>query len=153
VDRWIRILESLFVCFRISPFGSPKIRAVKKERKLYLYDWSLIDNLSLRFENLVACQLLKYCHFIENTQGIKMELRFLRDTDKREVDFVVLKKKKPLFAVECKSGENIPPSVFFFQQRTKIQKFYQVHLKLRDYETQGIRVLPFETFCQELKMP
>lgn len=34
-----------------------------------------------------------------------MDLRFLRDTDKRELDFVVLKDDKPLFAVECKSGE------------------------------------------------
>ena len=34
-----------------------------------------------------------------------MELRHLRDTDKREVDFVVLKDGKPVFAVECKSGE------------------------------------------------
>jgi hypothetical protein len=27
-----------------------------------------------------------------------------RDTDKREIDFVVPKDKKPLFAVECKLG-------------------------------------------------
>jgi hypothetical protein len=33
-----------------------------------------------------------------------MELRFLRDTDKREIDFVVIKDKKPLFAVECKQA-------------------------------------------------
>ena len=52
VERWICILENLFVCFRILPFGANKIRAVKKERKLYLYDWSLIDNPGLRFENL-----------------------------------------------------------------------------------------------------
>jgi hypothetical protein len=53
-----------------------------------------------RFENLVASQLLKYCHLIEDTEGHAMELRFLRDTDTREVDFVVLKDRKPLFAVE-----------------------------------------------------
>ncbi len=153
VDRWICILESLFVCFRISPFGSPRIRAVKKEQKLYLYDWSLIEDQGIRFENLVACQLLKYCHYIEDTEGIKMELRFLRDTDKREVDFVVLKKKKPFFAVECKSGKNISPSIIYFKQRTKIPYFYQIHLKQEDYETQGIRVIPYETFCKKLKMP
>jgi uncharacterized protein len=37
-----------------------------------------------------------------------MELRYLRDTDKREVDFVVLRDRRPLFAVECKSGEKAP---------------------------------------------
>jgi len=30
VARWLEIFENLYVCFRISPYGSPKIRAVKK---------------------------------------------------------------------------------------------------------------------------
>ncbi len=153
VERWICILESLFVCFRILPFGSAKIRAVKKEKKLYLYDWSSINNPGARFENLVACQLLKYCHFIEDTEGEKMELRFLRDTDKRELDFVILKNKQPVFSVECKSGTSLSSPISYFQKRTKIPKFYQVHFKQKDYESKGVRVLPFETFCKELKMP
>ena len=154
VERWIGILENLFVCFRLLPFGAPKIRAVKKEKKLYLYDWSPIESEGSRFENLVASQLLKYCHFLEDTEGGKMELRFLRDTDKREVDFVVLKKRKPLFAVECKSGDRaISPAISYFKQRTGINRFYQVHLKQKDYETAGVRVLPFQTFCKELNMP
>ena len=154
VERWISILESLFVCFRIPPFGAAKIRAVKKEKKLYLYDWTSIASSGARFENLVACQLLKYCHFIEDTQGFKMELRFLRDTDKRGLDFVVLKEKKPLFALECKSGDRTPSSaIHYFKQRTNIPLFYQTHLRQADYETESCRVLPFETFCQELNMP
>lgn len=152
-ERWISILESLFVCFRIPPFGTAKIRAVKKEKKLYLYDWSPIENPGACFENLVACQLFKYCHFIEDTEGKKMELRFLRDTDKREIDFVVLKNKKPVFCVECKSGDSLSPHISYFQKRMNIPHFYQVHLKQKDYESKGVRVLPFETFCKELKMP
>ncbi|MGH7818759.1 MAG: ATP-binding protein, partial [Candidatus Binatia bacterium] len=69
VERWLQILENLYVCFRISPFGAPAIRAVKKERKLYLWDWSAVEELGPRFENLVASQLLKYCHWIEDTEG------------------------------------------------------------------------------------
>ncbi len=153
VERWIGILENLFVCFRILPYGSPKIRAVKKEKKLYLYDWSNIENTGIRFENLVACQLLKYCHYIEDTKGIKMDLRFLRDTDKREVDFVVLEGKTPIFAVECKSGEKVSRHISYFKQRTNIPLFYQVHLKQADYESNDVRVLPFEIFCKELKLP
>ena len=84
----------------------PRIRAVKKEQKLYLWDWSLVPSIGARFENLVACQLLKYCHFLEDIEGCTMELRYLRDTDKREVDFAVLQEKKPLFAVECKIVES-----------------------------------------------
>ncbi len=154
VERWITILENLYLCFRISPFGAPKVRAVKKERKLYLWDWSMTPEGGARFENLVASQLLKYCHFVEDTEGHAMELRFLRDTDRREVDFVVLKDRKPLFAVECKSGErSLSPAIRYFAERTSIPRFFQVHLGVRHYQTGTATVLPFRTFCRELSLP
>lgn len=154
-DRWIGILERLYFCYRIPPYGSPRIRAVKKEQKLYLWDWSTLPSEGARFENLVASQLLKYCHFLEDSEGHKMELRFLRDTDKREVDFVVLKDRKPIFAVECKTGEKqLSPSILYFKERTPIPKFYQVHLGNNDFEkSEGVRVLPFLKFCEVLNLP
>jgi hypothetical protein len=156
VERWITILERLYMCFRIAPFGGPRIRAVRKEKKLYFWDWSIIPTPGPRFENLVASQLLKYCHWVEDREGFRMELRYLRDTDKREVDFVVLRDGKPEFAVECKTGErSVSPAAVYFKQRTPIPAFYQVHLGRRDYQhgSTGIRVLPFPTFCQELALP
>jgi hypothetical protein len=91
---------------------------------------------------------------VEDTQGFEMDLRFLRDTDKREIDFVVLKDKKPLFAVECKTGEkNINPSMFYFMERTQIPKFYQVHTGARHYEKKGVRVIPFRKLICELSLP
>lgn len=154
VSRWLTILENLYVCFRIAPFGSSRFRAVKKEQKLYLWDWSTITDIGPRFENLVASQLLKYCHLREDTEGVRMELRYLRDTDKREVDFVVLEDKKALFAVEVKTGDSsLSQSLHYFAERTDIPKFYQVHLGEEDYEKGQIRVLSFRQFCLELKMP
>jgi predicted AAA+ superfamily ATPase len=153
-DRWVRIFERMYYCFRIPPLGAPKIRAVKKEQKLYLWDWSPVSEKGPRFENLVACQLLKFCHFVEDIEGYRMELRFLRDTDKREIDFVIVKDGKCLFAVECKSGEkSVNPNLFYFKERVDIPRLYQVHTGTRDYEKQGIRVLPFHAFCKELSMP
>ncbi len=154
VERWLKIFERMYYCYRIPPYGPPKVRAVKKEQKLYLWDWSIVPDPGPRFENFVASQLLKYCHFVEDTEGFRMDLRFLRDTDKREIDFVVLKEGIPLFAVECKSGEkNINPSLFYFMKRTSIPRFYQVHQGNRDYEKNGVRVLPVHIFCQELGLP
>lgn len=153
-ERWVSILENLYVCYRIPPFGAKRIRAVKKEQKLYLWDWSMVPEQRPRFENLVASHLLKYCHWQEDTEGYRMELRFLRDTDKREVDFVVVKNRKPLFAVECKTGErSISPAARYFAERTTIPRFYQVHLKDRHYQTGKIEVLPFGSFCRELELP
>ncbi len=150
-ERWIQILENLYHCYRIQPFGAPKIRAAKKEKKLYMWDWSLCPDKGSQFENLVASQLLKYCHFLEDTQGDRMELKFLRDHDKREIDFIIVKDHKPVFAVECKSKDkSISPHVHYFAERTDIPFFYQVHLGDADYEVpkSRARVLPFTKFCQ-----
>lgn len=153
VERWISILENLYVVFRIAPFGAPKIKAVKKEQKLYFWDWSQCADEGSRFENMVACHLLKHCHFIEDTTGHRMELRYLRDVEKREVDFVVLKDRVPEFAVECKSGERaVSPAIHYFRQRVRIPSFFQVHLGQKDYspkEAANVRVLPFAVFCKQ----
>jgi predicted AAA+ superfamily ATPase len=155
-ERWVSILEAMYVCFRIPPFGASRIRAVRKERKLYLYDWSQVPTPGERFENLVASQLLKYCHYLEDAEGYRMELRFIRDTDGREVDFVVLRDRKALFAVECTTGEKaVSAAARYFRARTPIPLFYQVHLGDRDYgnASTDVRVLPFITFCREMEMP
>lgn len=155
IRRWLTIFENLYLTFRISPYGSPRIRAVKKEQKLYFWDWSEVPEEGARFENLVACQLLKYCHFREDTQGHVMELRYLRDTDKREVDFVVLEDGRALFAVECKLADSTAsPHLRYFKDRTPIADFYQVHAEGKDYQlARGIRVLPLERFVVELNLP
>lgn len=156
VERWIQILENLYYCYRISPYGAPKIKSVKKTQKLYLWDWSEVENPGSRFENLVASQLLKFCNFEEDTKGIKTELRYFKDTvTEKEIDFIVLQKNKPLFAVECKTGENnLSNSLVKNGKRLGIPNLYQVHLGKKDYgfEATG-RVLPFSTFCKELEMP
>ncbi len=152
VENWTQILENLYMVFKISPYGAPKIRAVKKEQKLYFFDWSHISDKNIKFENLVASHLLKYCHYQEDVMGDDMELRFLRDTDKREVDFVILKNKKPVFAVECKTGEaNLSSHIRYFKERTPIPLWFQVHQGEKDYgdERKTGRVLPFITFSKE----
>jgi uncharacterized protein len=154
IERWLKIFERMYYCFRIPPYGPPKVRAVKKEQKLYLWDWSLVSEPGEKFENFMACHLLKYCHFREDTEGYHMELRFLRDINQREVDFVVLEDGKPLFAVECKTGEkNINASSFYFRERTEIPKFFQVHQGKKDFEKNGVRVLPVRSFFQEMQLP
>ena len=156
VERWITILERLYVCYRLSPFGAKPTRAVRKEKKLYFWDWACVDAGDARFENMVAGHLLKYCHLIEDTEGYAMELRFLHDTDGREIDFVVLRDGRPEFAVECKSGDRRASSAYrYFRERTEIPRFYQVHLGTGDFgnATSDTRVLPFVAFCAELALP
>ena len=155
IDRWVTILENLYYCFRISPYGLPHLRAMKKEKKLYLWDWSLCRDENARFENMVASHLLKYCHIREDTEGDEMALKFVRDATGRELDFVVVKNNKPLFAVECKTGEwCLSKNIAYFSRRTDIPYFYQVHTGDKDYEQAELiaRVIPFTRFCGLLKL-
>ena len=158
VARWLDILEALYVCYRISPLvrGNSQIRSVKKEQKLYLWDWAQVSNMGARFENMVASHLLKYCHFIQDQQGYKMDLRYLRDRHGREVDFVVLKENKPLFAVECKnSDQGLSQHIQYFKERTNIPEFYQTHLGRKDIGSAKKigRALPFWKFCKIKNLP
>ena len=150
IEKWLTILESIYYSYRISPFGPPKIRAVKKEQKLYLWDWSEHIDEGKVWENFVGSHLLKYCHFHEDYEGHKMELRFLRDTDGREIDFIVLKNKKALFAVECKTGEkNLSRHISYFAERTDIPIFYQVHRGSKHIVySDKVALLPFNEFCK-----
>lgn len=155
IQKWIEIFDHLYLTFRIKPFVSGKLRLVKKAHRIYFWDWSFLENEGARFENFVASHLLKYCHFIEDTQGEKMELTYLRDNDDHEIDFVVLKNKKPIFAVECKVGErSVSKSIYYYKQRLQIPYFYQVHLGTKHYSPEkNIEVLPFLEFCKKLSLP
>ena len=143
VSRWISMLENLFMFFRIYPFGAPKIRAVKKEAKHYHLDWTLVKDMGFRFENLIACHLLKWCFFLQDTEGRDIELRYFRDVDRREVDFVIVEDGKPIHFVECKiSGKSISRSLRYLKVRFPSVLATQVSLeKDKDVLTKdGIRL-------------
>ncbi len=127
VSSWMEILEAFYYIFRIYPFSGKKIRALKKEPKLYLWDWSEVEDESARFENLIASHLLKLVHFKTDYEGYRAELYFLRDVDKREVDFLVTINGKPWFAVEVKLNETgLSPHLIYFKERLSIPYIYQI---------------------------
>ncbi len=153
ISRWLGILERLYQIFRIYPFGAPTIRAVKKEAKHYQLDWTLVDAPGARFENLVACHLLKENHFLEDIKGIDRELRYFRDVEGREVDFVVLEKKRPIRFVECKlSGRDASPSLRYLHHKFPAVPAIQVEaIADCDIMTKdGIRICAAARFLSEL---
>lgn len=153
VANWLNILERLYAIFRLSPFGAAKIRAVKKEQKHYHLDWSQVKDEGARFENMVACHLLKWVHFLEDTEGREIELRYFRDVDGREVDFIVTEEGKPVLAVECKRGDGpISRGLPYFSERFPDCKCWQVtSTGTKDYvAASGIRVCPALPFLKGL---
>ncbi|MBI2335600.1 MAG: ATP-binding protein [Deltaproteobacteria bacterium] len=153
VSKWIDILERNYVLFRLSPFGASKIRAVKKEQKHYHYDWSLVENLSYRFENMVACHLLKWVCFEQDAKGRELDLNYFRDVDKREVDFVITEKRTPIFFVECKwSDAAISPGLLYLKNKFPQVESWQISMVgNKDYlSRENIRVSPAIKFLKKL---
>lgn len=153
VSHWLNIFERLYAIFRISPFGAPKIRAVKKEQKHYHFDWSLVEDPAFRFENLVASHLLKWVHYQEDTLGLDVELRYFRDVDGREVDFVIVESGKPTHAIECKWNDaEISKSLRYFKARFPGCESFQISAigKKHYISPDGIKVVPALIFLNSL---
>lgn len=153
VDRWVSLLERLFAIFRVPPFGPPRLRAVKKARKHYILDWTLVPDEGPRFENLVACHLAKWVDYQQDTQGRDLELRYFRDVDGREVDFVVCERRQPIMLVECKSADSdVDRGLRYLHQRyPKVPAWQIIARGSSDYVTpEGIRVAPALPFLREL---
>ena len=154
VARWVDILERVYGIFRLPPFGAPKLRAVKKERKHYHCDWSVVADPGARFENLVACHLLKWVEYQIDTQGRALELRYFRDIDGREVDFVIVEgARTPIALVECKLGDDPPgKGLKYLKLRFPEAVAWQVSaVGQRDYvSAEGIRVAPAGRLLREL---
>lgn len=153
VSRWIEVFERFYALFRVPPFGSSKIRAIKKTNKHYHFDWSLVKSRGARIENFFAVHLLKWLHFERDSKGRDLELRYFRDVDGREVDFVVLEDNEPLEFIEVKAfEEDINPALKLLKARFPEVNSFQLHFSgERDYVSkEGITVMPMIKFLQGL---
>ena len=112
-----------------------------------------MPELPLRFENLVASHLLKWAHFEQDAHGRDLELRYFRDVDGREVDFVVLERGKPIRLIEAKWGDTqVVRGLRYLKTRFPEAEAVQIAATgKKDYLTpEGIRVRPAISFLTEL---
>jgi predicted AAA+ superfamily ATPase len=152
VSNWLNILEKLYYHFRLYPYTGKLIRSLKKEPKLFLWDWSEVNDPGARFENMIASHLLKWVHFLYDYEGYRAELHFLRNVDKKEVDFFITVEKKPWLAVEVKlSDTKVSPALYYFKERLNIPYLFQV-VKTPgvDRLINGIRVISASRFLHAL---
>jgi predicted AAA+ superfamily ATPase len=149
---WLSILEMFYYHFRIYPYHSDIIRSIKKEPKLYLIDWSEVSDESARFENLVGSHLLKLIQYMQEYEGYSAQLNFLRNVDKKEVDFLVSIDNKPWFCVEVKLTDTTPSSnLYYFRDRLQIPYVYQIVKKERvDIYKNNVRIISADRFLASL---
>jgi predicted AAA+ superfamily ATPase len=119
VRRWLDLLERLYFGFRLRPWFRNVRRSLRKEPKWYLRDWSGIADAGARAETMVACHLLKAVEAWTDLGLGRFELRYIRDKEKREVDFIVIRNARPWFLVEVKyASEKLSPSLALMQRET-----------------------------------
>lgn len=106
VKHWLQILENLYVLFPVRPFHRNVARSLLKEPKYYFFDCgAVVGDTGTRLENTVALALLRELHLLEDTTGVNVALHYLRDKEKREVDFLAVVDGRPVLLVEVKTGD------------------------------------------------
>lgn len=143
VKGWLEILEAFYYSYRVYPFKTDKIKSLKKDAKLYLWDWSEVRDEGARFENMIASHLLKYCHYLYDHLGYKAELMYIRDLSKKEIDFLVCIDRKPWFAVEVKLADtDIASSLYTLRDNLGLKQVFQVVKKPSvDFVENDVRVM------------
>ncbi len=156
VQRWTRLFEDLHVGFTLRPWFTNLNKALRKEPKWYSRDWSGIKDGGARAETFVACHLLKAVEGWTDLGYGRFELRYLRDKLKREVDFLIVRDRKPWCLVEVKmSATTISDSLRYFRTATKASHAFQVVIDLPFVDADCFdrtepTVVPARTFLSQL---
>jgi predicted AAA+ superfamily ATPase len=141
---WLEVLERMYLVFRVTPYTRSIPRAIQKPPKVYFFDnGDVIGGPGARFENLVATLLLKRLHFIEDYEGYRCELRYIRDKEGREVDFAVFVDGSLEELIEVKyNEETVSRSLVYYTERLKPKRAYQLVAGLdKPYDRGHIRVM------------
>lgn len=144
VSRYIDVLARMFLCFVVPTFTTRIARAIRKPPKVYLFDNAdVAGDEGARFENLVACHLYKRVQFLQEHSGHRYELRYLRDKEGREVDFVVLKDRKVYELWEAKLRDETPSAhLRYYAERLGVRRVIQVVRTPKvSFHDRGIRVV------------
>jgi predicted AAA+ superfamily ATPase len=156
VRRWVTILSELYVGFELRPWFRNVAKALRKEPKWYLRDWSGITDPGARAETFAACHLLKAVETWTDLGLGAFELRYLRDKLKREVDFLIVRDGEPWVLIEIKSTrETLSPHLFHFQKQTGAKHAFQAvmdlpHEAINCFAHAGPAVVPLRTLLSQL---
>ena len=121
IQNWMEIFQRLFIVFKVMPYSNRISRSILKQPKYYFWDWSQIRDQGIRFENFIASHLFKASQIWTDLGEADVTLYYVRDRDKREVDFLLVKNNEPWFLVESKlSDTKISPSLEYFCNRLNV---------------------------------
>lgn len=128
INRWIEALEKMYFIFVVRPYSKKVARSLQKPFKVFFYDNAEVEgDEGAKFENLVANHLLKRIEYLEDSTGYRYQLGFIRDREKREVDFAIIKENKLETLIEVKlSDHEVSKNLIFFADRLNPTKAVQI---------------------------
>lgn len=152
VKKYIEILESLFVIFRVTPYAKNIARSLLKEPKIYFFDNGLVKGgEGPALENLVAVSLLKHVYGRVDYMGEPMTLHYLRTKDQVEVDFALVKDGQVQEMVEVKyRDDNVSPGLRAFHTKYGFNAIQVVHTLKHERIVDGVSIMRAENFLKEL---
>ncbi len=155
IKHWLQILEDLYVVFKVTPFSKNISKSILKAPKYYFYDTGRVKGgEGAKLENIVACHLLKRNHYLEDIEGEKLELFYIRDKEKREVDFAIQKDFKLEKLIEVKlSDDSLSNSLKYFTERLTPLESIQLVLNLNQAKQyQNIKIKDLSKFLFNLEV-
>ena len=155
--RWVATLCDLHLGFLIRPWSRGVRRSLRREPRWFLRDWGDIPDEGDRAETLVACHLLKAVEGWSDLGLGRFELGYLRDKERRKVDFVVARDGRPWFLADVRRRrEPVGAALAYHQAQLGAPFAFQVIVDA-DYADAdcfaapgGPRVVPARTFLSQL---
>lgn len=106
IKKWLGLLENMYVIFKLTPFHKNIAKSNLLRPKYYFFDVARVSDKGARLENLVACSLLKECHFRQDCLGEDWSLYYLNKRGEEEVDFALIFEDEVKYAIEVKSSDD-----------------------------------------------
>lgn len=105
VANYLNVLNFCYMIFQVSPYHQRLARTLKKEQKVYFFDWTRNKNEANRYENYVALELLQRVTFWKDHGFGNFALRYIRTIDGKETDFLITKDENPWLLLEAKLSD------------------------------------------------
>ncbi len=117
ISDWLTVFDRFFLSFSLSPWTSKIARAIKKEKKIYLMNPSIIEDSRSRMENIVAIELSRATQLWSDMGFGDFNLHYIRNKEKEEVDFLISESNKPKLLIEAKLSDTNPSKPLIKFQR------------------------------------
>lgn len=154
VKKYIRVLESLYIFFKVTPYSKNIARSLLKTPKIYFFDTALVHgDDGCRFENMTAVNLLKHIYSKRDDEGKNYSLHYLRNKEKREVDFAIVNDGVIENIIEAKLSDGaVSKHLYYFAKQYHLPATQIVYHLAHSHMVDHIQVVDAKRFFVELDL-